>query len=322
MTLAHGGDRAEAARIGGTPCWLDLSTGINPHAYPVTLTPGDWTALPQPSALTALLRAARAAYGVPDAAAIVAAPGTQLLLQLLPIVCPQRAIAIVAPTYGEHGATWRASGAVVRHVPAPIAGESLVVVNPNNPDGQRHDPQSLKTLGAIAQEAGHILVVDEAFCDVDPALSVAGAPGTIVLKSFGKFFGLAGLRLGFAIGAPAPIGRLEAALGPWAVSGPALSVGARALADHAWQAAMRTQLRHERAALDATLSKAGLSVVGGTDLFRLIETPDAASLQRGLARRGVFTRAFPEHPSWLRFGLPGDDAAHFAATLLEAAQEA
>jgi len=159
---------------------------------------------------------------------------------------------------------------------------------------------------------GGLLVVDEAFMDVGPPqASVAGEVmrgNIVVLRSFGKFFGLAGLRLGFAIAAPEMAARLRASLGPWAVSGPALAIGATALGDHAWIAAMREHLAAAAQRLDALLIAAGLQVVGGTTLFRLAQSPAAPRLFEALGRAGILVRRFADHPEWLRFGLPGGEA--------------
>ncbi|MEO1104509.1 MAG: aminotransferase class I/II-fold pyridoxal phosphate-dependent enzyme, partial [Pseudomonadota bacterium] len=263
----HGGDLGDAAALGGRAPWLDLSTGINPTPYPATPSTAALTLLPQQRALKDTLLAARSAYAVPSLAAIMAAPGTQAILQWLPIVAPSRTVAILGPTYAEHETLWRRAGATVRIVgdlEAAAEADCVVVVNPNNPDGRLI---AADRLAAFASErSDRRVIVDEAFCDLCPEASVAGAPGTLVLRSFGKFFGLAGVRLGFAIGEPAVVSALTQAMGPWAVSGPALQIGAQALADEEWTEATRARLRKERAALDGILAAAGLSVIGGTDL--------------------------------------------------------
>ena len=137
------------------------------------------------------------------------------------------------------------------------------------------------------------------------AADVAGG-NVVVLRSFGKFFGLAGVRLGFAIAAPALAARLGALLGPWAVSGPALAVGTKALADTDWIERTRKRLANQANKLDAILTASSLSIIGGTSLFRLVQTPSANSLFRHLGHAGIFVRAFPDNPTWLRFGLPGN----------------
>lgn len=314
---AHGGNLSRATAIFGAPTdgWLDLSTGINPRAYPdISVSNAAFSRLPSSGALDDLLTAARRAYGVPDVAAMCAASGTQALIQVLPSLAESARVAVVGPTYGEHAHVWRAAGHRVVDIDAPeSAGDADIVVvsNPNNPDGRLFDRSSLKSLCANLAEAGGLLVVDEAFADVAPAISLAGdtgCPGLIVLRSFGKFFGLAGLRLGFAAGPPDLIGALEARLGPWAVSGPAIETGTRALSDGAWIDGTRVALAGLRERLDGILQSAGFTVVGGTDLFRLVEHQDAAAIYQRLGRAGVLVRDFTDRPDWLRFGLPGGDA--------------
>jgi cobalamin biosynthetic protein CobC len=162
-------------------------------------------------------------------------------------------------------------------------------------------------LANLLAARGGFLLVDEAFADVDGS-SVAGAlphPGLVVLRSFGKTYGLAGIRLGFALAAPGRAALIRAALGPWAVSGPALTIGRAALADRAWLAATAARLRAEAAEMDACLVAAGFRVVGGTRLFRLAEGAGAPKMFERLGRAGIFVRRFDEQPHWLRFGLPG-----------------
>jgi cobalamin biosynthetic protein CobC len=319
--MMHGGDLAQARAHAGRADIVDLSTGINPHPYPAThVTQGALTALPQPGAMSALLSAARVAYGVPDDAAILAAPGTQAILQWLPHVVPARRVAIIGPTYGEHAATWsrRADVTTVPDLASAHGADLVVAVNPNNPDGRILPAQTLRAFAARhgpRAPAGLALVVDEAFADLDPAITLAGAPHTLVLRSFGKFYGLAGLRLGFAIGPHELIAALADALGPWAVSGPALQVGATALADTAWARAMRARLAAERAALDEALASADLPVSGGTDLFRLVETAEAPRWHAALAAEGIWTRPFDYAPRWLRIGQPGPALPRLRAAL-------
>ena len=321
--LRHGGNLADARARYGTPAggWLDLSTGINPHPYPLPDLPRAlWTALPQADAEARLKAAAAGAYGAPAQAAIVPAPGTQALIQLLPRVLDSDRAAVVAPTYGEYAPAWQAAGARVQEVPDAEAGLSalagarrpaLILCNPNNPDGRTVPAGQLHTLADRLAAAGGVLVIDEAFADVAPEVSVAARadrPGLVVLRSFGKFFGLAGLRLGFAL-CPPELGRgLDKALGPWAVAGPALEIGRIALADDAWQTAMRRRLAQEAERLEALLDRAGLESAGGTALYRLARHPRAPAWHDRLAEAGVWVRTFPQRPQVLRLGLPGDPA--------------
>jgi cobalamin biosynthetic protein CobC len=315
----HGGalDRA-MARFGGTSeDWLDLSTGINPWPYRVPAIPaGAWTRLPDEAALTALGGAARAFYGAPADAPLVAAPGSQALIQLLPRLVAPSEVAVVGPTYAEHARCWAFAGHRVRMVEAAALGEAaapvLVLANPNNPDGRVVAPERLLALARAQAVRGGLLVVDEAFAEVTPGISLApfvGTPGLVVLRSFGKFFGLAGMRLGFALGPGDLMAALGAAFGPWAVAGPALEIGCRALADCGWAAAMRARLAAAARALDGVLTAAGLEVLGGTDLFRLARIDDAAGLADRLGSRHILVRRFADRPDRLRFGLPPDDRA-------------
>jgi cobalamin biosynthetic protein CobC len=310
--MRHGGDLSIFGAGGG---WLDLSTGINPVPYPVqALPPGALTRLPQASRLATLLETARRAYGVAPNATIVAAPGTQLVIQLLPFVRCARSVAIVGPTYSEHAIGWARAGAAVAEVAdldAVSAGDVGVIVNPNNPDGRRWPREHILSAAGEMSERGGLLVVDESFADVAPELSVAshaGDAGLVVLRSFGKFFGLAGVRLGFAIGSQDVVGAMEQLMGPWAVSGPAVEYGIAALADEAWIAHAREMCRRQALALDAVLVRAGLEVIGGTDLFRLARCENARGLHQALLGERILTRTFDDAPDWMRFGLPATDA--------------
>ncbi len=246
--IQHGGDLGAARLLfpGAPEPFIDLSTGINPFPYPIPHLPAElFTRLPEQAALDRLAALAARAYGAPSAAHLVAAPGTQILLpQVAALVRPGRA-AVLGPTYAEHIRAAAHAGHQVAEV-ADLAGlrnvDLAIVVNPNNPDG-RIVPRDALLACADALPAHGLLVVDEAFMDVCPAAgSLApdtGRPNVVVLRSFGKFFGLAGVRLGFALAAPAVAARLRAGLGPWAVAGPAIAIGAAALQDEAWAAATR-----------------------------------------------------------------------------------
>ena len=313
----HGGNLNAARRLfpDAPEPWIDLSTGINPAPYVVgDISVAAFTRLPEPSALAALESAARQAYGAPSSAEIVAAPGTQAIIQWLPHIFPARRVGILGHTYGEYAQCWRAAGAEVvsaNRLADFAACDVGVLANPNNPDGRILPPAELATLAASFAARGGLLVVDEAFMDVmPPSLSLApNLPdaGTIVLRSFGKTYGLAGIRLGFGI-APQELGlRLRAALGPWAVSGPAIEIARRALADRAWLAQAITYLTRDAARLDHLLITAGFAVVGGTPLFRLAEREDADLWFGKLGRAGILTRPFPARAGVLRFGIPSDE---------------
>jgi len=320
--IIHGGDldSARAAFAGAPEPWVDLSTGINPWPYPLPVLPADaWVRLPARSAEAALREAAAACYGAPGAEMVAAASGSQALIQLLPRLRAPGRVAVLGPTYAEHAAGWAGAGHRVAEVASPtIAGldgveaDVIVIVNPNNPDGRIVPPADLLALADRQAARGGWLVVDEAFADVTPEASVAaevGRAGLVVLRSFGKFFGLAGLRLGILLAEPALAETVRAAVGPWAVSGPGLAVATAALSDSAWIAAMRARLQAEADRLDGRLTDAGLTVVGGTSLFRLIYEPQATRLYNALGHAGILVRRFDYRPDWLRLGLPVDEIA-------------
>ncbi len=315
--IDHGGDPGRAAHLydGGFGPWLDLSTGINPQPYPFEPPPDVlWQALPDKALMDGLIAAAAAFYGADGPQCLVAAPGSQALIQLLPRLVEPGRTAILGPTYGEFDPAFSAAGHRVDHIEniADAAGYDIaVIVNPNNPDGRRIAPERLADLAATLNGKGGLLVIDEAFCDPEPAISTVpfvARSSCVVLRSFGKFFGLAGIRLGFAVTQPAFAARMRAALGPWPVSGPAAWIGEKALSDRQWVAETRMRLRQQAMQLDGLLEGAGFKVIGGTALFRLAATPDGETVFEALAGHGVYVRHFDAHPGILRFGLPDFEA--------------
>jgi cobalamin biosynthetic protein CobC len=279
------------------------------------LSPDLFARLPEPAALDRLAAIAAEAYGAPSRDCVVPAPGTQILLMPVAALVPPGRAAVLGPTYGEFA---RAAALAGHHVTEVEDIEQLrdadlaVVANPNNPDGLILKRDALLDLAEARGRRG-LLVIDEAFMDVGPVdASLSGEVARrniVVLRSFGKFFGLAGLRLGFALARPEIAARLAAALGPWAASGPAIAIGEVALSDYEWAKAMRKRLEGEARRLDAALAGARIEVLGGTSLFRLVRTSAAGSLFEHLGRAGILVRRFPEYPMWLRIGLPGNEAS-------------
>lgn len=314
--MEHGGDLGAAMRrYGGTmEDWLDLSTGINPHAYPLPdgIPHHVWHRLPSAGDLDQLLSAARKAYGVPENMGLTAAPGTQAILGWLPYLLPDGDVAVVSPTYGSHAQSWRSAGRTVVEAANPYSLPEgcriAVIVNPNNPDGRLTDVGSLLHLAREIAGRGGFLIVDEAFADCIPGASilphVTNEP-VLVMRSFGKYFGLAGLRLGFLAGPRDIAAALARSLESWAVSGPAIAIATRALSDRAWQTKNFSTLAEEIADLNIALHECGLTVFGGTPLFALAAHEKAKVLHEALAKRHIWTRKFAYAPTWLRFGLPG-----------------
>lgn len=337
----HGG-RVDAARarFGGAD-WIDLSTGIAPWAYTVEGVPLGLDRLPEPAAIAALEAVAAAAFGV-DPGSVVAVPGTDLAMRLLAGLVEAERPAVVAPGYAGHRAAWpealevteafgarpsTGSGrtgeeatnrvhASAPFLPDPVCAELveapvqralvdrdlLVLASPGNPSGDVVDPARLPPL------LGHMTVVlDQAYADPDPCPPLDDR--LIVLRSFGKFYGLPGLRLGFVVAGPTIAGRLRARLGDWPVSSAAVAIGTAAYRDAAWRDAQAARIDTMARRLDTVLDRAGLFVRGRAPLFRLVETDDAARLFEQLARRAILTRPFADQPGWLRIGLPCDEVA-------------
>jgi len=323
--LHHGGRlRAAAQRYAIAPeRWIDLSTGINPNGWPVPEIPSScWSRLPEDD--DGLEQAACAYYG---ARQVLPVAGSQAAIQELPRLRSLSRVSVLNPGYAEHAAAWRRAG----HAVTPVAAERLdgsvarsdvlVLANPNNPSGARFPLDQLLDWHAQLAPRSGWLVVDEAFMDVTPESSLcrhSGRPGLIVLRSLGKFFGLAGARVGFVCAQAVLLTQLRARLGPWSVNGPARWVANTALADRDWQETTRQRLVGESARLHRLLAQHGLTPDGGCALFQWLRTPRAAYLHDALARQSILTRLFSE-PASLRFGLPGNEAdwTRLGATLAD-----
>lgn len=300
--------------------WLDLSTGLNPFAYPFQM-PDEHSFTRLPDLPEALEACAARAYEAPPPIQIVAAPGSQALIQALPRLHrldgkPSPRIGILGMTYAEHALNWRAVGARVQEdmdLDALATMDVAIVVNPNNPDGRLLPPAALLDLAARLSKHGGLLIVDEAFMDFEAPethfVPVMPENGVLVLRSFGKAYGLGGLRLGFALTGPKLAADLRAWFGPWAVSGPAIAIGRQALGDSLWLVEARKRLETMGTALDRLLCEAGFAVLGGTRLYRLVTHEKAAAWFARLGEAGIFVRRFAERPLWLRFGIPGDAPA-------------
>ncbi|MGB0797923.1 MAG: threonine-phosphate decarboxylase [Planktomarina sp.] len=294
----HGGGLDGAMqRFGGSrETWVDLSTGINPIAYEIGgFTGYDWTTLPDRQAENALIAAARRFWQVPEGADVLAVPGCSVAIAQIPTLAAAGTVDIATPTYNEHAAAFAYHGWSVTD---DANAQARVIVNPNNPTGHFPAPPVPTDL----------TIIDESFCDIAPAnsmINLANTPRHLILKGLGKFWGLAGLRLGFVIGDPALVNGLRNRLGPWPVSGPALRIGAGALNDTRWAKATRDRLAADAIRLDRImLSTIGANPMGETTLFRTYEVDDATALHNRLASAHIWTRVFPYSDTWIRFGLP------------------
>lgn len=312
--LEHGGRLREASARYGIPLgdWLDLSTGINPRGFAVPALPAAcWTRLPEED--DGLEAAARTYYGCH---ALLPVAGSQAAIQALPRLRPPCRVAVMAPGYREHAESWRRAGhrveaLRVEQLRAELPDcEVLVLIHPGNPGGERFGRDELLGWHRRMAARGGWLVLDEAFIDSTPERSLAslgGLAGLIVLRSVGKFFGLAGIRVGFVLAETALLSRLHEALGPWAIAGPAREAARLALLDKDWQQQARTRLETGSRCLRTLLTRYGLPPSGGCALFQWVRLDGARTVHEQLAGQGILTRFF-ERPASLRFGLPPDEA--------------
>lgn len=314
--VEHGGGlTAACARFGGAPKeWLDLSTGINPNSLVMPEIPASvWQRLPDERLVESAQHAAAAHYGVADGVRPLAVAGIQSAIQRLPHVT-DGPVAVLGPTYEEYRHCFEATGRPVDQIGAlSEVGPShmvVVAVNPNNPDGRTHRPEDLLNLADQLAARGGTLVVDEAFADMRPDISLARhagvRPGLVVFRSFGKFFGLAGMRLGFVLAEAAFLDRVDRRQGPWATSGPALEVARLLLSDADAIRAVSERIAERGRALKRTLEGAALSITGGTDLFVLVDDARAPVIHTALCQKHILTRTFRYQPNWIRFGLCPD----------------
>ncbi len=316
--LEHGGALRTATDRYCIPLsdWLDVSTGINPQSWPVPPIPATvWQRLPETG--DGLEEEAAAYYGTATAHVLPVA-GSQAAIQTWPRLRERGRVGVLHPGYAEHAHAWRQAGHKVEALAAEALEaavdrlDALVLIHPNNPTGLRFDLATLLDWRARLAARGGWLIVDEAFMDATPEDSLAtyagSLPGLIVLRSLGKFFGLAGARVGFVLAEPTMLERLRDALGPWTVSGPSRWVAMQALNDRDRQEPMRVELRRSGRRLADLLKRQGLPVAGGTALFQWVPLPESEFWQDALARRGILIRRFADPPG-LRFGLPGEELA-------------
>ncbi len=320
--MFHGGDLHRASKQYGVPleAWLDLSTGINPAPYPVTAISNQlWHRLPSSTDLAKLESAARRYYGVSDNADIIAAGGSSALIAALPALKPNADCAIILQSYQEHLNAWQHAGAKVHLISEkgaqplaakppslPTSSNVCILVNPNNPTGRIYSPDMLLSIRDQLGKDG-LLIVDEAFMDCSPQHSLcplAGQKGLVILRSFGKFFGLAGLRLGFAIGHKDDITLLRNKLGSWPISGPAIEIATQAFHDKDWIKKTQHRLHQNRKLLNSFLITKNIEIIGGTNLFTLIRNDNIKQMQASLANYAIWTRIFAYEPDWMRIGIP------------------
>ncbi len=311
--LHHGGRLRTAAKRYNIPLedWVDLSTGINPNGWPVKIIPAAmWQRLPEDD--DELIEVACRYYGAPS---LLPVAGSQAAIQALPQLRQQSRVCLLSPSYTEHAHAWqRADHHVTTVTPEQIDDalpdtDVLVIINPNNPTGAVFSVEQLLDWHSQLAKRGGWLIVDEAFMDVTPKQSIAShtaSPGLIVLRSLGKFFGLAGVRVGFVCANETLLAQMDVVLGPWTISNASRWVAIQALQDYGWQERTRLNLVKENERLLSLLSQHNLPPDGGCEFFLWVNTPHAATIHERLLRQGILTRLF-NTPQSLRFGLPGTE---------------
>lgn len=312
--LNHGGRLHAYAQQYGIAAkdWLDLSTGINPNGWPVAdfIPAVLWARLPDNE--DDLVDKAMAYY---QCEYILPVAGSQAAIQALPSLRSACRVAIVSPAYEEHRHYWQQAGHEVVALESIELDQQIeqfdvvIVVNPNNPTGETFRSDRLLDWHKRLQTRGGWLIVDEAFIDITPDQSLAQfpvQPGLIILRSLGKFFGLAGLRVGFVISHPKLLSQIAEKLGPWPIASASRWVASQALADGNWQLQSRQHLPQNAQRLAELLSFYQLSPAGGCALFQWIKTDKASQIHHQLAQQGILCRLF-DKPSAIRLGLPATE---------------
>ncbi|WP_281648174.1 threonine-phosphate decarboxylase CobD [Parendozoicomonas sp. Alg238-R29] len=312
--LTHGGKLREASQKYNIPLeqWLDLSTGVNPRCYPVPNIPmAAWNRLPEDD--DGLVDAACEYF---QCSSLLPVAGSQAAIQALPLVRRQlfpesKTVAVPSVGYREHRNAWgKHDYEVLLYNGEPTAeqldkADVVLVINPNNPTGHRVDASALMDWHTVLAERNSWLVVDEAFMDCTPEFSISHkTPLTnlVVLRSIGKFFGLAGIRMGFVLAQQDVLSSIQEHLGPWTVPGPIREIGKTALGDTAWQKSNRQFLGQASERLH-NLLEGTFEKLNSTLLFTSVKVNNAQKLHHDFCGSGIFTRLLDEKDG-LRFGLP------------------
>ena len=320
---AHGGDIVSASQHYRIPIdhWIDLSTGINPKPYPVTIASESFQRLPYLQ--IPFIEASTQYYGN---ASFLPVAGTQAAIQQLPDILSSLPIFVPEIGYQEHAWCWQQAGEDVRYYPScdnNMAGfinceleknqhSHWVIINPNNPTGVLVEREQLYAW-AKKLAPGAYLIIDEAFIDMTPAKSVLDSilpNNIIVLRSFGKFFGLAGIRLGYCFANQQVLSVLQKRLGVWQVNGPAQAIAIQALQDTVWQQQAIEDVKKNAAWMQACwqpLMSACSDDVFYSSLFSSWQMPleKAQAIYEYFAQAGILLRVIPLHKeqALLRIGL-------------------
>jgi cobalamin biosynthetic protein CobC len=327
-TLIHGGQLNNVAKLFKRPLneWLDLSTGISPISYPIPSIPQIiWQQLPQTS--NGLIEAAKRYYGTGN---IITTSGSQAVIARLPSLylnytkrLPNK-IDVWLPVVGykEHERSWHDAGFnIKRYQNLPTFKDLklnaiVVVINPNNPTGELHQQHTLKALLKTVESLSGWLIIDEAFMDVitpnQTLIDLSTNKHLFVLRSIGKFFGLAGIRIGFLSAHSMWLLKLQQLSSPWEVNGPAQFIAEQALKDHTWQSAQRKTLIALSIKLEMLLTETFADStnnclknieVSGCGLFKTLVHPQATEIYQKFCHQGLYVRLCDENNA-LRFGIP------------------
>ncbi len=341
--LNHGGQlQRMQAKYPAQTHWVDASTGIAPWSWPVPHIPASvWQRLPE-SQQPLATAAARFYLGNSVSAdeirhRFLPVAGSQVAIEQIPLCVAVDAVALPLLGYGEHRQHWQEAGHCIHHyqtfaelIALLAAGHvsHAVVINPNNPTGEQWSSEQIAQCLGLLPEGG-LLIVDEAFAELDGITALALGSGTyareklVVLRSVGKFFGMAGLRLGFVI-APDFVRRiLHRRLPLWGISHPALWCGEKMLLDDAWHAGQRARICHARDQLHEFLQRyswpESVCIQPGPLFISLFTTDDILqSVYETCAANGLLLRYFQPQKGifGLRIGLVAEDDWLFFSTVL------
>jgi cobalamin biosynthetic protein CobC len=272
-----------------------------------------WQRLPETD--DDLLSSAQHYYGCDN---LLPLAGSQAAIQALPFCRQCSRIGIVSPCYAEHAHWWeKADHRIVYIKPHEIdrfipALDVLLLANPNNPDATDYSVEQLLGWHQRLIKNNGWLIIDEAFIDSTPEKSLLRhcktmPEGLIVLRSIGKFFGLAGIRLGFLAAEPQLLQQVAYRQGAWAVSHPARWLGQHALIDQQWQTQAHDFLRQQSKNLYHLLKQSFQEFkIRKSHYFCYIQHPQAEKIKQHLAQRGIWTRIF-KNPTAIRLGLPANN---------------
>ena len=311
--IEHGGnlDKAISFYGGKESEWIDLSTGINPNSYPIPkLSISDWRSLPTKTEIKDLESIIKSKQKI--SSEIIMVPGAQMAINFLPFLLKGEGteVRILTPTYNEYNYCFTNTGFKVNSCQKfnqLFNSDIAIIVNPNNPDGKIYEINELFELSKSVK----ILIVDESFIDSVECDSIVNqlnedVSNIIVIRSFGKFFGLAGLRLGYVFSGKEIIRKFKRFFGPWQISKMSVKIATIAFSDDVWIKKTKNNLNEKANAIDNLMKKINWKITGGTNLFRLYSTSNSDLAQKLLAEKFIWSRKFSYSKKWIRLGIPNE----------------